>query len=216
MKTTLIKVPLIAPPGRDAHINYRDRKEGILLTIQHAALGMNSTIPNAAFDDVLQEHGRIVNMTELQNHRGTQCPNGNRYCVIDTLGKGTLPSTISVKHPTTGKIIQFYTHCRGQDWYCRRCEEMHVGGCPVAREFHRLQEEKDKEIITTKIAADSTLRHVHLLGLNDDVMAMTGGRIGHVANAVRDDPGMEDIKNIIVVAGQNDINDPYQTNHGYA
>ena len=36
-------------------------------------------------------------------------------------------------------------------------------------------------------------------------MAMTGGRIGHVANAVRDDPGMEDIKNIIVVAGQNNI-----------
>ena len=61
-----------------------------------------------------------------------------------------------------------------------------------------------------------SLRHVHQLGLKADVMAMTGGRIWHVANAERDDPGMEDIKDIIVVAGQNDINAPYQTNHGYA
>ena len=47
-------------------------------------------------------------------------------------------------------------------------------------------------------------------------MAMSGGRIGHVANAVRDDPGMEDITNKIAVAGQNDINASYQPTHGYA
>ena len=56
----------------------------------------------------------------------------------------------------------------------------------------------------------------HQLGLKADVMTMSGGRIGHVANVVRDDPRMDDIQNIIVVAGQNDINAPYQTNHGYA
>ena len=58
---------------------------------------------------------------------------------------------------------------------------MHVGGCPVAMEFCRLQEERANEEIKIKIASDSTLRHAHHPGLSADVMAMSGGRIGHVA-----------------------------------
>ena len=45
---------------------------------------------------------------------------------------------------------------------------------------------------------------------------MAGGRVGHVANAVRDDPGIENIKNINVVVGQNDLSTPYQTNQQFA
>ena len=144
-ETTTKKILLVVPPGREDGNNFRDRREGILFTIQHAALGLNRMIPNAAFDDVLQEHGRIVKMTAFQNHEGSQCLNSNRYCVLDPAGKGTLPSQISVKNPTTGKIqqleksnnwknpttgkiIQFYTQYKGQEWYCRRCNRMQVGG----------------------------------------------------------------------------------------
>ena len=215
-ETTVVKVPFIVPPGREDMDNFRDRKTGVLVTIQRAALGANRTLNNSDFDEVMKEHGQIVKMTALQNHRGTQCLNGNRYCVIDPTGKGTLPSTISVKHPVTGTIIQFYTRFKGQEWHCRRCDSLHVGRCPVAKEFFRLQEERKNEVITTKIASDSTLRNVHQLGLKAEVMAMSGGRIGHVANAVRDDPGIDNIKNIIVVAGQNDLSTPYQTNQQFA
>ena len=141
-------------------------------------------------------------MTALQNHNGTQCLNGNRYCVRDPGGKGTLPGTISVQNPTTSNIIQFYTRYKGQEWYCRRCDALHTGGDPVIKESRRLQEEQENEVIKTKIASDSTLRHAHQLGLSADVMAMSGGRIGNIANAIRDDAGMEKIDNIIVVAGQ--------------
>ena len=78
-------------------IIFGDRRDGILLTIQHATLGLNTTIPYAAFDDVLQEHGRLVKMMAFQNHKESQCLNGNRYCVLDPAGKGTLPNQISVK-----------------------------------------------------------------------------------------------------------------------
>ena len=41
------------------------------------------------------------------------------------------------------------------------------------------------------IASNSTLRHAHQLGLSADVMTMSGERIGNIANAIRDDLGME-------------------------
>ena len=126
-ETTIVIVPLIVPPGREDMDNFRDRKMGVLVTIQHAALGVNRTLSNAEFDEVLKEHGQIVKMTALQNHWGTQCLNGNRYCVVDPTGKRTLPSTISVKHPVTGNIIQFYTRFKGQEWHCCQCDSMHVG-----------------------------------------------------------------------------------------
>ena len=50
--------------------------------------------------------------------------------------------------------------------------------------------------------------------LRPNVMAMSVGRIGHVANAIRDE--MEEMENIVIVAGQNDINAPYQNNHEFA
>ena len=52
----------------------------------------------------------------------------------------------------------------------------------MAREFFRLQEECANEEIKIKIAPDSTHRHAHHLSLKVNVMAMSGGRTGHVAN----------------------------------
>ena len=169
---TSMKVPLVIPPGRDDVNNLRDRKAGILLTIQQAALGENRTMPISAFDDVL-EHGRIINMTAFQNHKGSQCLNGNMYCVLVAEGKGNLPSSISVKHPTTCRVVQFYTRYRGQEWYCRRCDEMHVGGSPVAKEFFRLQQKRENEVRKTKMTSDFTLKHAHHLDLKADVIVMS-------------------------------------------
>ena len=59
-ETTIVKVPLIVPPGREDMDNFRDRKTGVLVTIQRAALGANRTLQNSDFDEVMKEHGRLL------------------------------------------------------------------------------------------------------------------------------------------------------------
>ena len=48
-------------------------------------------------------------------------------------------------------------------------------------------------------------------------MCMPGARLGHIANALRDDPYMDDKTNVLVLAGTNDIrNLAFENRHSYA
>ena len=53
--------------------------------------------------------------------------------------------------------------------------------------------------------ADSTLRHADVTGLGADIICMSGGRVGNVAHILKDAPSMPKMKQIVVVAGTNNI-----------
>ena len=53
--------------------------------------------------------------------------------------------------------------------------------------------------------SDSTLRCVEQVGLRADVFCALGAGIGHLANAIRDDPAMKDTAEVTLVTGLNDI-----------
>ena len=59
--------------------------------------------------------------------------------------------------------------------------------------------------IKVKVVADSTLRRAEQVGLCADVLCMSGGGIGHLANAIRDDPDMRERGEACVVTALNDV-----------
>ena len=210
----LIPLTLQTPKGPRGN---SDRRQGTLITIVNSATGAHRTLPNSLFDEVIQEHGEVVKPTELQKLRGTSLLNGNRYCVVDPTGKGTIPDSISVTNPVTKLTSQFYLRYKGQSWFYRRCDARHVGPCEALQKFYAAKEERAKEKITMKIASDSNLRCAEQVGLRSDIMCMPGAGLGHIANALKDDPTIGGMSQIMVVAGTNDVrNAAYENRHDFS
>ena len=151
------------------------RWKGTLIT-SNAASGPNSTIPNDTFDKEISKFGELIKQTALQNHRGSNILNRNRYCVID-LGDKVIPWTISVLKPQNQRNIPINLRYKGKKWFCRRCEQEQIGPCGKNREFRAAKEAREHEMINRKIVCDSTLRLVDQVGLRtDSVHARRGSR----------------------------------------
>ena len=72
------------------------------------------------------------------------------------------------------------------------------------KKFYAARDARKAEQIRTKVVSDSTLRLAETVGLRADVLCMSGGGVGHLAKAVRDDPAMPEMGVVAVVTGGND------------
>ena len=81
----------------------------------------------------------------------------------------------------------------------------HVGPCPFLQAFYAAKDVRSKEQIDLKVVSDSSLRLAEQVGLRADVLCMSGGGLGHLATVLRDDPMLEERKDIALVTGGNDI-----------
>ena len=189
-----------------------DRRENnLLLTFQGAGQMDFDSVPMTYFDDIIQKDLDLVleRLTEKQKVYGTQVFNGNRFCVVrrpKELAK--IPEFIPVPHPTMG-TQKIYIRYSGRLYNCGRCNKQHTGRCPELQEFYQAKEErermeKEKEI-ETKIISDSTLRNADQLGLRADIMTMSGGGLGQIVQAARDDPDTQDKTSLIILGGTNDV-----------
>ena len=193
------------------------RREGTLITFLNAAVGPLNAIPQENFDRAISKFGVVVKNTTLQKYKGTPMLNGNRYCVLDTTGKGAVPGTIVVRNPATNKDESFNIRYKGQTWFCRRCSEDHVGPCPALQAFFAAKDERKTTQIHTMIFSDSTLRRAEHVGLAAEVSCMPGGGIGEVANALLNDPKAAEMQHFALVAGTNDVhNKHFATEHEFA
>ena len=156
-----------------------------MVTFVNCTTGPLEKISNSAFDTGIRVFGALQKLTELQRIKGTTCFNGNRYCVIEP--KGNIPSSIDIPDEN-GKFFPITLRYRGQQYYCGVCNESHVGPCPAKAAFYAEKELRATLEIKTQIVSDSTLRQVDQLGLSADVICMSGGRAGNVANILHDDP----------------------------
>ena len=199
------------------------REEGVLLTFYKAGRKELRMIKNYAFDSAIQNDLKleILKPTERQRIRGSTVYNGNKYAVIkkpDNMAK--IPESMPVRDPTTNTVHHIRINYYGQVRFCPRCENEHAGYCPQLAEFYKakaLREEMEsRKEIKTKLMADSTLRHVNYIGLRANVLCMSGGGFGQIAQAVKDDPDCQE-KDIVIVAGANDIkNHAYQSEEEFA
>jgi hypothetical protein len=186
------------------------RKEGTLITFQNAGCGALEAIPGEVFDSAMEHLNLVVIVpTKLQVHKQTRVLNGNRLCIVDTPENlKIIPESIPVVDPITKKQYQVTITYRGQEKYCRRCNVMHVGGCPIWEERKRKsvqREEMQREKqFNTKIYSDSTLRNVDVLGLKSEVLCMSGGGLGQIIQAAIDDPD-EDYEKVVILGGINDM-----------
>ena len=182
-----------------------ERKEGLLITFLNASAGTAYQIPSTTFDSAMKPYGEVLKATAQQNYKGSTLLNGNRYCVLDNKDKQKVPGSLNLLNPITNKIETIFIRYRGQEWYCRRCADYHIGPCPSLKAFFEAKEKRAAKNIEIKIFSDSTLRCADHVGLEADITCMPGGGVGHIANSIRDDPSMAPIKHVVVVAGVNDL-----------
>ena len=194
-----------------------DRKDTLLLTFQGANQAHSRYILSSHYDKIMKEMNlEVTKPTENQVIKDTNVLNGNKYCVIrkpENLNQ--VPNDIPITEGPNGQFTIRVTYF-GQQRYCRRCDCMHTGKCPELEEFYRAKEERQAMHIKTKIASDSTLRHVQALGLSANVMCMSGGSLGQLATAIQDDPDTPKLEKIIINAGTNDIKNKNYSNSEFA
>ena len=80
-----------------------------------------------------------------------------------------------------------------------------VGPCPFLQAFYAAKDAGSEQQIDLKVVSDSSLRLAEQVGLRADVLCMSGGGLGHLATVLRDDPMLEERKDIALVTGGNDI-----------
>ena len=185
-----------------------DRRPSTFVTFVQATLGALAGVKNKAFDMAMGAFGEVVKPTQPRNIRGQKVMNGNRYCVVDP-GDNTIPDTIKVLDINTQKMVPVHLRYKGQQWWCRRCDAYHIGPCEYLKKFYAARDAQKAEQIRTKVVSDSTLRLAETVGLRADVLCMSGGGgggggVGHLANAVRDDPAMPEMGVVAVITGGND------------
>ena len=188
------------PASREAR---SDRRPGTLVTFVQATLGALAGIKNEAFDAAMGAFGEVVKPTQPQNIRGQKVMNGNRYCVVDR-GDKTIPGTIKVLDINTQKMVPVHLQYKGQQSWCRRCDAYHIGLCEYLKKFYAARDARKVVQIRMKVVSDSTLRLAETVGLRGDVLCISGGGVGHLANAVRDDPAMPEMGVVAVIKGGND------------
>ena len=182
----------------------RQWADGTLVTMYNSTGGPLATVMNKEFDNLLTQYGEVTRATQLQTHKGTDVLNGNRYCVLKH--SEDIPDQISVPDPIhPGKFVTVSLGYKGKEKYCVRCMKRHPGTCAELLEFYKARDLRREMDIANKILSDSTLRHADETGLNSNLVCMSGGRIGNVCHIIKDDQTMTNVKEVIVVAGQNDL-----------
>ena len=192
--------------------NGKFHEDGLLLNFKYAARNIFCNIPNSYFDNEVTNslHLELLKPTELQPIKGTDTFSYHRYCVVRRPENlAVIPESIPVVDSVTGRRLTVKVTYFGQERYCARCLDKHVGRCPELAEFYEAQEIK-KQMVKEKavksiIYGDSTLALTDSLGLRSDVVAMSGGGLGQVAQAVIDNPKTKDADNILIVGGANDL-----------
>ena len=182
----------------------RQWAEGTLVTMYNSSVGPLSTVMNKDFDTLLAVYGEVTRATQLQTHKGTDVLNGNRYCVLKH--SDDLPDQISVPDPNhPGKFVTVSLGYKGKEKFCVRCMKRHSGTCAELIDFYKARDLRKEQDIANRILSDSTLRHADETGLNSNLLCMSGGRIGNISHIIQDDQTMVAVKQVIVVAGQNDL-----------
>ena len=213
-------IPLVPPPARPVGAFHsfgptytdgsgaeggggarRGRPDGTLITFLNCASGPLEDVPNQIFDQAMQMYGAVCKPTVYQRHRGTQYYNGNRFCVLEPSTK--IPASITI--PYSGKSFNITIRYKGQDWFCSRCNVKHMGPCASLQAFYAQKDARKEIEIKTALLSDSSLRRVTEVGLKADVICMPGGRLGEVANLLKDTPDLQKKDKVVLVAGTNDV-----------
>ena len=197
-----------------------NRDDELLITLYRANTDdFEDVTDNIIYEEIVKMNiGKLKKGLTLQTYRRTDVPNGNKYFVLQNLSEGDkekLPQSFDFL--TKSGSRRMWLNWTGKKRKCQFCSNFHDGQCEIEEKIRQLEKERDaikKECggsLPTKTYSDSTLRHAAQNSLASDVDAMPGGAIGNILNAIKIDESNKDIKNIIIVAGQNEMNRAVET-----
>ena len=169
-----------------------------------------SEVANDQLDKILGNFGEILVPT--QDVFAEVFLTGKKKARIDLTKGKEIPRELFIEFVTpTGKKHSTSVRCfyKGQPYHCKRCRDNYTGDCPEWLEEKDQKEKvkkwKDQNTRTTMIG-DSNLRCVNEGGVMTSVTAITGGKIGHIANQLQFE-NLSAIDNVILSSGQNCISD---------
>ena len=138
---------------------------------------------------------------------------GNKYFILQNLSPGDvqrLPNSFDFYDNEMGTLRRMWLSWKGKPRRCRFCGKFHGEVCELEEQVRKMERErdaaKDKDgHLPLKTYADSTFRHARQDALLSDVDAMSGACTGNILNAIEIDPGVEGVKNMVIIAGQNEL-----------
>ena len=214
-----VKVFRIGEGGRaTARYGITDDRENDLLITLYQADTIN--FREVSHDDLYQKItemgiGSMKKGITQQMYKDSDIPNGNLFFVLTDIDKDRdidrIPHAFVFLKP--GGQLRMWLNFRGKKRKCFFCNEMHdVTHCPVKERVRLMEEERKQKLaggngqFGVKTYGDSTVRHFCQKALASDVDAMSGGTTGNILNATEVDEENMGIQNIVIVAGQNEMN----------
>ena len=157
--------------------------------------------------------GELKRAPQPQRHKGTDEHNGNKFFVLKNVTEESakqIPTHFTFIDDKLGAQRMWLNH-RLRKRFCSFCCEEHETECPTRARYLQLCAEKKRmkeatgNSFNVHVVSDSTLRYVEQECLATDVHAMSGATTGNILNAIDVDEARKDVKNLIIVAGQNEL-----------
>ena len=157
--------------------------------------------------------GDLKKAPQPQKHKGTDELNGNKFFVLENVTEEmakTIPTHFTFAHDKFGVHKMWLNH-RLRRRTCTFCGTEHEAECPTRAIYEKLREERKQMLeannnrFDVHIISDSTLRYAEQQCVATEVHAMSGATTGNVMNAIDVDKAREEVPNLIIVAGQNEL-----------
>ena len=205
----------VRKPLRSQSTEREDRSDELLITLHQANTDRFSFVT----DDMLLKSiveigvGELKKAPQPQRHKGSDELNGNKFFVLKHITAENvhlIPSHLTFIDERLGAQRMWLNH-RLKKRYCAFCNKEHEAECPTRARYAELCAERNRMLdangkkFNVHVISDSTLRYAEQECLGTDVHAMSGGTTGNILNAVDVDKARKDVKNLIVVAGQNEL-----------
>ena len=167
-------------------------------------------IENSQIDKVLENFGDIIIPTD--DVYADIFLTGKKKARVDLKEGKNIPRDLFVEFTSDDGIkrsISVRCFYRDQPYLCKTCKVKHIGDCPewTKKKYEREQSKKEKEEkVRTAMIGDSNFRCVNEAGVMATVTAISGARIGNLANQIKFQ-NTQNTDNLILHAGGNCAND---------
>ena len=175
---------------------------------------------SAVTDEMLLREIAIMDIGDLkkapqpQRYKDTNELNGNKFFVLSNVTEEIakeIPPHFPFFSPRYGWQRMYLNH-RLRKRRCSFCGEEHETECPtkvlyakLKAERKQMKEQARNNCFDIHMMGDSTLRYVEQEVMAVDVHAMSGATTGNILNAVDVNEEHRNVKNLIVVSGQNEL-----------
>ncbi len=185
----------------------------ILITLKNAD---SFPLNKVSDDEILQaivnmDLGSIKRAPQRQFDRRTKEFSGNKFFVLEGVAateRARLPHEFVFDVPGFGNLSMLLTH-KYKIRYCGFCGKKHEAVCEVKQKVETMKKEreamKEERNFPLKVCGDSTICYINEVSIQADVEAMSGATMGNLLNSIEIDEENPDSKNIVFVAGINEM-----------